>query len=71
MDQLKNIKTYALIVDGEFACVLKMPSLGNPKMEMISAALDSNPIVVDMTDTDFPDDGSGWIWNGSKLEKEQ
>jgi len=67
--ELTNMKTYAIIVDGEFACVLKMPSLGHPKVEMISAALSSNPVVVDMTDEDFPDDGIGWVWNGYQLEK--
>jgi hypothetical protein len=64
-----DIKTYALVIDGEFACVLKMPSTGNPKVEMISAALSSNPVVVDMTGSDFPDDGNGWTWNGTRLEK--
>jgi hypothetical protein len=69
-NELTNMKTYALVVDGEFACVLKMPSLGHPKIEMISAALGSNPVVLDMTNTDFPDDGNGWVWNGSQLEKQ-
>lgn len=73
MSEIKNtyseVKTYALVVNGEFACVLKMPSVGNSKVEMISAALSSDPVIVDMTNTDFPDDGIGWIWNGTILEK--
>jgi hypothetical protein len=69
INQYSDIKTYALVVDGEFACVLKMPSIGNPKLEMISAALSSNPVIVDMTGIDFPDDGTGWTWNGTELEK--
>jgi|688.fasta_scaffold168117_5 hypothetical protein len=64
-----DIKTYALVIGGEFACVLKMPSVGNSKVEMLSAALSSNPVIVDMTGTDFPDDGIGWSWNGTSLEK--
>jgi hypothetical protein len=46
-----------------------MPSVGNSKVEMLSAALSSNPVIVDMTGTDFPDDGIGWSWNGTSLEK--
>ena len=62
-----NTKTYALVVDGEFACTLKMPSTGNPTLEMITAALSSSPVVIDMTDTGFPADGIGWVWNGNTL----
>jgi hypothetical protein len=69
LDFVANMKTYALVVDGEFACILKMPSTGHPKLEMTTAALSSNPAVIDMTDTDIPDDGSGWSWNGSTLVK--
>jgi hypothetical protein len=64
-----SMKTYALVVDGNFACLLKMPSSGHPRLEMTTAALSSNPVVVDMSNTDIPEDGSGWLWNGSTLVK--
>jgi len=62
-----NIKTYAFIVDNEFACLFRFPSTGNPKIEMLTAALSSNPIVYDVTGSNVPEDGAGWTWDGNKL----
>jgi hypothetical protein len=68
---IEDIKTYALVVDGEFACLFRFPKVGNPSIEMITAALSSKPEVVDMTGTGIPDDGTGWYWDGSNLLKEE
>jgi hypothetical protein len=71
INNINDLKTYALVVDGEFACLLRFPKVGNEKIEMVTAALSSRPEVIDMTETDITEDGSGWYWDGSNLLKEE
>jgi hypothetical protein len=60
---------YALIVDGEFAVSIIYPESmeGNPSVELINAALQSNPVVVDVTGKYLPPPASGWTWDGTKF----
>jgi len=62
------LKVYALIVEGELACYLRFPSKGVPRIEMVNAALSSNPIVIDATDMELFPEASGWTWDGEEFK---
>jgi hypothetical protein len=73
-----KLKPYALIVDGEFACVHYFPSepIGisegsDSYVMMVSAALQSNPTVVDVSGMDLPPSASGWTWDGTNFNPPQ
>ena len=63
-----SLREYALIVDGEFVATIKHPALGHTKIEIVTAALKSNPTVVDVTGLEIPPIASGWTWNGNSFE---
>ena len=64
-----SLREYALVIDGEFIATIKYPSAGHAKIEAITAALQSNPVIVDVTDIDVPPSLSGWTWNGTTFSE--
>ena len=63
-----SFKKYAIVVDGELACVFMIPHLKNDRSDMLNAALSSKPEIVDVTYFEIiPPEASGWMWDGQKF----
>jgi len=63
----EKINRYSLIIDNEIVGIFShiKDEFGNPVTEMINAALQSDPQVIDMTGLDTPTMGD--IWDGTSF----
>lgn len=68
-----KMRRYALIVDGEYVTSIVYPETreGSNDLEIINAALQSNPTVVDITGKKIPPSASGWLWDGTNFNPPQ
>ena len=58
-----NYAKFALVIDGEVAGTIQYPTnLGNPTMDRIIAALQSNPTSIEVFDNNIM---PGWSYDGS------
>lgn len=58
-----NYAKFALVIDGEVAGTIQYPTnLGNPTMDRIIAALQSNPTIIEVFDNNIM---PGWSYDGS------